>query len=228
MRHPLPLLTAEVSPLNLSKGHTLLLLQDLHDPFADPELGWMAQTSGSKVVTREFDEYFDTIRLIAPNISLVLSTMRRLGVPVAYSCLGYRGADEPSAWQRAIGWIWDLDGPHGAFPSGWRPQGSEPVFAKPGWGALANESLVTFLEQREIRNVVILGALFDFGIRHTCYELADRGIGSLVISDGVAALTRAGHAATAGNIAHGMTKLRSTAELLDLLQTMRSDGAVLI
>jgi nicotinamidase-related amidase len=102
------------------------------------------------------------------------------------------------------------------------------VFAKPGWGALANPAFARFLEQRGIENLVVTGAMFDFGIRQTCYELMDRGIGSLVVSDAVAPLTLAAHEHVAGNLAHGLVKLRSTAELLDLLAIMRRDGMVLV
>ena len=70
--------------------------------------------------------------------------------------------------------------------------------------------------------------VYDFGIRQTCYELTDLGVSSLVASDAVVALTHAGQSHTSGNLAHGLTKLRSTAEILDLLKVMESDGYVLV
>ena len=71
-------------------------------------------------------------------------------------------------------------------------------------------------------NLLVAGTMFDFGIRQTCYELADRGIGSLVVSDAVVPLTTAMQSPTAGSVAHGLTKLRTTAEVLDLLAVMRA------
>jgi hypothetical protein len=44
----------------------------------------------------------------------------------------------------------------------------------------------------------------------------------------VVPLTLAGQAATSGNLAHGLTKLRSTAEFLDLLTVLRREGSVLV
>ena len=73
------------------------------------------------------------------------------------------------------------------------------------------------LEERDIASIIVCGTLFEFGIRQTCAELADIGIGTLVVSDGVVALTHTAAAATSGDIAHGLTKLRTGAELLDLL-----------
>jgi pentatricopeptide repeat protein len=228
LRHPLPLLTREVRPLSLRPGATWLLLQDLHAPFADPDHGALMAMANRKVLAREFDEYTDGLRLVAPNVQRLVAAARAHGLSVVYSCLGYRDSDEPSAFQRATGWCWRLDGPEGAFPPAWRPAAGDPVFAKPGWGALANPDFARFLDERGVENLLIAGAMFDFGIRQTCYELMDRGLGSLVVSDAVAPLTLAAQGHVAGNLAHGLVKLRSTAEVLDLLDEMRREGSVLV
>jgi nicotinamidase-related amidase len=228
LRHPLPLLTREVRPIELRPGTAWLLLQDLHAPFGDPEDGALAQMAASKVVSREFDDYFDSLRLVAPNVGRLLHAARASGLSVVFSCLGHEPGEPPSAFQEATGWCWELGGPDGRFPAAWAPMDGEPVFAKPGWGALANPAFARFLEERVVANLLVAGTMLDFGIRQTCYELADRGIGSLVVSDAVVPLTLAAQGHTAGNIAHGLTKLRSTAEVLDLLAVLRREGSVLV
>jgi nicotinamidase-related amidase len=228
LRHPLTLLTREVRPLSLRPGATWLLIQDLHAPFADPDRGALMAMAARKVLDREFDEYIDALRLVAPNVERLVAATRAHGLGVVYSCLGYGGGEEPSSFQRSTGWCWRLDEPEGDFPPAWRPAAGEPVFAKPGWGALANPAFARFLEKRGIENLLVAGAMFDFGIRQTCYELMDRGRGVLVVSDAVAPLTLAGQGHVAGNLAHGLVKLRSTAEVLDLFAVMGEDGAVLV
>jgi nicotinamidase-related amidase len=228
LRHPLPLLTREVPRLTLQPGRTLLLVQDMHAPFADLENGALARQANAKIMSREFDEFSDGLRLIAPNIAAMVAAARESGLDVVFSCLGSEGGQQPSAFQIATGWSWRLDGPDGEFPAGWQPREGEPVFSKPGWGALANPAFGAFLESQSIQNLIVMGALFDFGIRQTCYELMDRGLGALVVSDAVVPLTLAAQGHVAGNLAHGMTKLRSTAELLDLLAVMRRNGEVLV
>lgn len=227
MRHPLTLLTREVRPLTLQPGQTWLLVQDLHTPFGDLESGALATAAARKVVSREFDEYTETLRLVAANVSRVIEEARRHRLGVAYSCLGHRPEEDPSAFQEATGWQWPVPGAK-EFPAAWRPRPEEPVFTKPGWGALADPAFVAFLEREGVANLVVIGAMLDFGIRQTCYELADRGFGCLVISDAVVPLTLAAQAHTTGNLAHGLTKLRSTAELVDLLAVMQRDGSVLV
>lgn len=228
MRHPLPLVTNAVRPFVLDRERTVLLLQDLHAPFADLEDGALMRTARRRGVTREFDEYAETVRLVMPVIGAVLAACRAWRIPVLYSCLGYRAGQQPSAFQRAAGWEYDLDGPDGGFPELLAPQPGEPVFDKPGWGALMNPALRRDLAERQVASVVVMGTLFEFGIRQTCAELADLGIGTLVVSDGVVALTRASASATAGDIAHGLTKLRSGAELLDLLARLETEEQVLV
>jgi nicotinamidase-related amidase len=228
LRHPLTLLTREVRPLSLRPGATWLLMQDLHAPFADLDHGALARMAAHKVVAREFDEHADALRLISPNVERLVAAARGHGLGVVYSCLGYEGGDEPSAFQQATGWCWRLDGPDGTVPAAWCPAPGESVFSKPGWGALANPAFARFLEEREVENLLVVGAMLDFGIRQTCYELMDRGLGSLVVSDAVAPLTLAAQGHVVGNLAHGLVKLRSTAEVLDLFAVMRREGTVLV
>jgi nicotinamidase-related amidase len=228
LRHPLTLLTHEVQPLTLRPGATWLLVQDLHRPFADLEHGALAETAVRKVVAQEFAEYAETLRLIEPNVARLLTAARDHGLGVVFSCLGIERGAEPSPFQRATGWCWRLDGPDGGFAAALQPAPGEPVFTKPGWGALANPAFAQFLEEREVENLLVVGAMFDFGIRQTCYELMDRGLGSLVVSDAVAPLTHAAQGHVAGNLAHGLVKLRSTAEVIDLFDVMRREGTVLV
>jgi nicotinamidase-related amidase len=200
----------------------------MHAPFADVENGALAKLVTRKVLARELDEYTDTLRLIAPNVARLVTAARDHGLGVVYACLGYENGEKPSAFQEATGWCWRLDGPDGAFPAAWSPAPGERVFAKPGWGALANPAFARFLAERGIENLIIVGAMYDFGIRQTCYELMDRGLGSIVVSDAVAPLTLVAQGHVSGNLAHGLVKLRSTAELIDLLAVMRREVEVLV
>ena len=181
-----------------------------------------------KVVSRELDEYTDALGLIEWNIERLLAAARDHDLGVVYSCLGYEGDTVPSAFQEATGWQWRLDGPDGAFPPAWQPAPGERVFAKPGWGRAGEPDVPSFLTEQGVENLLVVGAMFDFGIRQTCYELMDRGLGSLVISDAVAPLTEAAQGHVTGNLAHGLVKFRSTAEVLDLFAVMRRDGMVLV
>ena len=70
LRHPLTLVTKESRPITLTASNTCLLLHDLHAPFADPENGWLSRRVKEKVLSREFDEYFELLAIISQNIPL--------------------------------------------------------------------------------------------------------------------------------------------------------------
>jgi nicotinamidase-related amidase len=230
VRHPLTLLTNAVRPLAIQPEHAVLLLQDVHAPFADPDHGYLARKARAKVLLREFDEYFDTLRIVSPNFPKLIEAARKQRIKVMFSILGYAAGAEPSAFQQATGWEWDLSSPDGEFPPGWTPdpERGDAVFSKPGWSALGNAAFAERLDELRVEHVIVAGTMLEFGIVHTAYDLQGRGTGVLVVSDAVVALTYTGGRQASGSMAHGLIKLRSTAETLDLLARLDDEGAVLV
>ena len=145
-----------------------------------------------------------------------------------YVSLGIAPDQPASAFQEATGWRWPADGDDWGFPKAWQPLDGDRQFIKTSWGALTSAGVAAYLEEQEIESAIIAGTMFDYGIRETCGQLTDIGVASLIASDAVVALTSDGRTHTTGSIAHGLTKLRSTAEIMDLLATMRDAGAVLV
>jgi nicotinamidase-related amidase len=230
VRHPLTLLTNEVRPLSIQPDNTVLLLQDVHAPFADPDNGYLARKARAKVLLREFDEYFDTLRIVSPNFPKLIAAARTQRIKLMFSILGHPAGDEPSAFQRATGWAWDLSSADGAFPTDWTPdpERGDAVFSKPGWSAFGNAAFADRLDALRVEQVILAGTMLEFGIVQTAYDLQDRGTGVLVVSDAVVALTYTGGRQAAGSMAHGLIKLRSTAETLDLLARLDDEAAVLV
>lgn len=228
VRHPLTLVIKETLPLNITVDNTCLLLQDLHDPFTNVDNGWLVNKINQKVLMREFDEYYHLLALVRPNIPRILEAARNLGITVAYSCLGYGMFESPSLFQTATGLDWDLSGPLGRHPEEWRPRENEPVFSKPGWSAFTNTNFKTLLIRNDIKNVIIMGTMLDYGIRQTCIDLSDNGIQSLIVGDASCGLTDAGHIYTADAVAHGLVKIRNAGELLLLLKELEQKSSVLI
>lgn len=228
MRHPLTLLTDEVPAIRLAPGRTCLILQDVHNPLADAANGWLARRAREKVLIREFDEYFNMLDLVSGNFRVLAEVCRQSGLDVVYVSLGVPASGMASEFQRATGWNWEVGGSEWGFPDEWRPIEGDRTFVKPGWAALTSPELTDYLRDREVQSAIVAGTMYDYGIRETCYQLTDLGIASLVASDAVVALTHAGQSHTSGNLAHGLTKLRSTAEILDLLEVIDDEGHVLI
>lgn len=228
MRHPLPLLTNEVMPISMRLDNTCLLLQDVHVPFTDSENGWIAREATKKVVQREFDEYFAKVDTVISNCHSLLKQARQLNLLTVFTCFGYTPPALPSPLQRAMGWVWNLTEDSGDFPTVIQPLASEAIFPKPGWSSLSSSAFQTYVAEQEISNFILVGSLLDFGIQHTSYALADAGLSTLIISDAVSSLTDASDAPTRGNLGHGMTKFRTTAETILLLERLKDEKTVLI
>jgi nicotinamidase-related amidase len=226
MRHPLSLLTREVAPIALDRVHTALVLQDLHAPFTDASDGALAREARRRGVEREFDEYWSAVPDVLTNATRLLEAARDLGLRVHHVRMAHASGAEPSAFQRSMGWTWDVGGDDALVDERLAPRGDEGQHTKPGWGAWASPELRSALQRDGVRSVVLCGLPFDFGIRHSCFEFADAGLRTLVASDATAALTAAAEAPTRGNLAHGATKLRSAAEVLDLLERVPKEGTV--
>lgn len=225
MRHPLSLLTHEVPPLSLGKGRTVLLLQDLHRPFADIGEGWLARKANSLFVQREFSDYFDAIPTVVGNVVSLLKAARSVEIGVHH--VRWAVADgAPSNLQAAMGWAWMANEPEADFLEPIRPMAGELSHVKPGWGATGSPTLVRHLRERNIESIIIGGLPLDYGIRQTCFELADLGFRVLLVSDATAAFTTAARIPTQRNLAHGGTKLRSTSEVLRLLHRIDDDPCV--
>jgi len=214
--------------MSISKTNTILLLQDLHAPFADVSNGLLIKKAKAKVIMREFEEYVELVNQMTPNIPLMLNACREIGIPVIYSCLGIKGKEKLPPLLDAFGWDWDLQGPLGKFDPDWKPMDKEPVFVRGGWSALTNIEFLGLLENAKIANVLVMGTLLEYGIRQTTVELGDMDISSLIISDGTAALTRFSQDFTSDSIAHGLIKLRSTGEVLDILDRCKRESSVLV
>ena len=228
IRHPLPLLTKESKPMSIAKDNTVLLLQDLHVPFADVTHGLLIKHAKSKVLMGEFEEYVELISQMVPNIPLMLNACRAIDIPLIYSCLGINGNEKVSPLLEAFGWEWDLQGPLGKFNPEWEPMDKDPVFGRGGWSALTSKRFVRLLHNTGISNVLVMGTMLEYGIRQTAVELGDIGISSLIISDGTAALTRFSQDFTSDSIAHGLIKLRSTGETLAILDRCKTEPSVLV
>ncbi|MEZ4521449.1 MAG: isochorismatase family protein [Thermomicrobiales bacterium] len=228
MRHPLTRLTNDVPAIRLEPAHTCLILQDVHSPFADGVDGWLARKARDEALDREFDEYFETLDLVSGNFPVLAESCRRAGIEVVYACMALSPNPTHTALQEAMGWTWEVDGPDWRFPDRWQPADHDHIYVKEGWGALSSSGFTFHLVERAIHSVIIAGTMYDYGIRQTCYELADRSIASLVASDAVVATTNEAGSDTSGNLAHGLTKLRSTSEILDLLDIVKDQGYVLV
>lgn len=220
-RFPLTLLTGAVPPLALGRSGTLLLIQDAHAPFTDFVDGPLAREAARRFVLREFDEYTQALPAAVTQLRALVAAVRAAGIAVHHVTWATPPGEAPTPLTRAFGWTWP---PEPGFPDGLAPAPGDALHHKGGWGALTSATVRAAVAGME--TVILAGFPFDHGVRHTGAELADAGVAVLIAEDATAPLTFAGGAHTRGALAHGLTKLRSTAEIVDLLAGVNDLGRV--
>ena len=70
------------------------------------------------------------------------------------------------------------------------------------------------------------GNFLEYGILNTTFDLMNMGINTLIVSDAVTSLTYQANTFIKGSITHGLTKLRSTGETLELINNINANNLV--
>ena len=218
------LATPAIPPLLLSPHHTALLIQDMQCNLVHPEYG-LGQVSATRGVSLEFEEYFHQLHRVVGNIGLLRKAAMAHGIMVVYTGLAQPPDGAPSSLQRALG----LCAPQGDDQSqilpGLAPDPPQRIFYRRGFNAFHETALLAFLRDGGITNLLVTGVITEFGIRATAGSAQDLGFGPLIVSDATASLTQATQTRTLQEMAYGLTKVRSTGELLTYLDEMaEQDG----
>lgn len=228
IRHPLTLITRATRPIIVRPNNTCFLMQDLNFPFTNIQEGWVGSKAKRKEVIGEFDDYFSMIDRIQSNVTAILSTARNTGIKVLYSCLGYYDYESPSPFQKAIGGDWNLEGIAATHFQDWQPKPTEIMLSKPGWGASGNPYFMEYMAEQKIENVVIVGSMFGLGVRQTSIEMADKGLAVLIASDAITDVSYSELQTGLLGIAHGLIKVRSSGEIVDIMERMNDYGEVVV
>lgn len=131
---------------------------------------------------------FDRIeKLIVPNIRKLLDAWRAAKAPVVYLKVGSRKADlsdAPPHLRRFFEITNNFAGsPENEIVEELAPQPDEPVVFKNTMGAFASSDLGETFERLRVKTAVYVGVSTNNCVDTTAREAADRGYGSILVSD---------------------------------------------
>ena len=109
-----------------------------------------------------------------------------------------------------------------------KPKKNDLIFSKGFWSSASNVTFVKYLKKRKISNVIISGNFLEYGILNTTFDLMNMGINTLIVSDAVTSLTYQANTFIKGSITHGLTKLRSTGETIELINDLNTNNQVIL
>ncbi len=222
-RTPLTLATPAIPPLLLLPHNTALLIQDMQQSLTHPEYG-LGHTSTHRGVAQEFTEYYRQLDTVRENIRRLKDVWAMQGMTVVYTCMAQAVDQPPSPLQRALGLLAPQGHEESRLATGLAPEGAQRIFYKRGLNAFVDTDLHDFLKEAAVVNLVVVGVITEFGIRASVSTAQDLGLCPLVISDATAALTQATQTRTLQEIAYGLTKVRSTGEVIAYIEEMEERG----
>jgi nicotinamidase-related amidase len=226
-RVPFTLATRSVPRIAIRAENTALLVLDMQRYFADPEGGYN-KVARDRGVEREYTDYYVHVSLIIPNIQSLIALARKHGMPVIYTQFAYLDPSDVSLLQKSLGITISCDDPEAEILPAVEPGKDDPVIVKTGLSAFSNPALEEELRARGIENLILTGVMTEFSVRATVYSALDLGFRPIIVSDGCAGITRETHGGVTSEMTFGMTKVRTTGEILRYAKELEFDDVVLI
>lgn len=103
-------------------------------------------------------------------------------------------------------------------------EATDIVITKRQWGAFYGTELDQLLRRRGIRTLVLGGIVTNFGVESTARAAHDRGYALVFAEDAMSGITAEAHEFACRNTFRVMGRVRTTRELIDLLQAGTGDA----
>ncbi len=226
-RVPFTLATRSVPRVAIRAENTALLILDMQRYFADPD-GGFNRIARDRGIEREYTDFYDHAKMIVPNIQRLIELARKHKMPVLYTQFAYSDPSQVSLLQKSLGIVLGCDDPEAAILPSLEPGEDDSVVAKTGFSAFSNPVLEEELRVRAIENLFITGVMTEFSVRATVFSALDLGFRPIIVSDGCAGITRETHAGVTSEMTFGMTKVRTTGEILRYTKELEFDDVVLV
>ena len=226
-RVPLTLATQAIPPICMRPDNTALLIQDMQYSLVDPAFG-LGRAARERGIPMEFQPYYEQAKSIIGNIARLKARMTDAGMPTIYSRLAHEAGEHPSRLQRALGLTDAALEQESQVVSALEPGDEDVILCRRGFDAFNDTRLREILGEMGIENLVLTGVITEFGIRSSAATAQDFGFHPLVVSDATASMTYETQSRTLGEISYGLTKVRSTGELMVYLDEMMQTGVKVI
>jgi nicotinamidase-related amidase len=174
-------------PVPVDAGDTALVVVDMQYASGSRHHGLGALlASQGKLAEAEY-RFARIENLIIPHTRKLLAAFRAAGSPVVYLTVGAHKADYSDAPPHVRGFFQACNNHAGSFENGivegLRPLPGDPVVAKNTMGAFASTDLGAVFDRLGVKTAVYVGVSTNNCVDTTAREAADRGYGSILVSD---------------------------------------------
>jgi nicotinamidase-related amidase len=187
----------------------------------DQGLGRIANERG---IMHEFDEYYAQADAAMHNMARLVGACRLNGIRVIYTVLNSERPDRSdlSRQLRVSGLPIPVGVPAADIRPEVAPAPEDLVLPRGTYSPFAGTDLTTVLRKAHIDTIVLAGMLADISVAMTAREAADRDFGVIVVWDASASETLDWHESTKTGIAGGLIRIRSTRQVIGMLEGTRS------
>jgi nicotinamidase-related amidase len=212
---PLP----EVRPL---RKNTALLIVDMQYLDAHKDHGLFIGARG-KGVGKALDYYRHRLEIIVPNIVKLQKVFRQKKMEIIQTKIESLTLDgrERSRGHKAKGIFAPKGSKDGEILEELKPQENEIVLPKTASGVFNATAIDQLLRNLGIENLVVTGVVTNNCVENAVRDACDRGYAVILVEDGCAAVTEELHAAAVRAMKDHFAKVKSTAEVIRLLNRIR-------
>ena len=220
IKQPFNLLFNPLPKLDLSIENTVLIILDVQR-LTISKSGTIAILAREKGVLGELNEYFELVRIMIPNIRLLIGKCRELGIQIIFTRLASHtktGRDmSVQNKARGIGLTMDSDDSH--FTKDLIPEPGDLIIDKVCDNPFNCTELGHILKNLRVKNLILCGVRTPGYLNTTAFDAADRGFGVIIVPDACAGGVRESKQYLTG----GLIRLRPTSNMLELLAPL-SEG----
>lgn len=192
---------AAMNDIPLNPQTSALLIVDLQNASADPNLGWVPamEAAGHGEIMHSYLERVN--ETVLPNVRRLQEAFRDVGAPVIFLTVGTivgDFSDMAPRFQRSLR-FWEQQGipapyskngtPEMAVLEAIAPQPGEPVITKTGYSGFTSSPLESVLHSRNVRELAVCGVATEACVESTLRAAVDRGFDCVLVEDACASMT---------------------------------------
>ena len=218
IQNPLLRLLKPLPEVRLKRKNTALLIVDMQYLDAHKDYGIFLNAK-QKGAESALDYYRDRLQVIVPNIAKLQKVFRQKKMEILQTKIESLTLDgrERSRGHKAKGIFAPKGSKDGEILRELKPRENEIVLPKTASGVFNSTAIDQILRNLGIENLIVTGVVTNNCVENAVRDACDRGFAVILVEDGCAAVTEELHAAAVRAMKDHFAKVKSTAEVMRLL-----------
>jgi len=206
----------------MKRGNTALLIVDMQYLDAHKDYG-MFLNARQKGALNALNYYRDRLDVIVPNIARLQNAFRKKGMEVIQTKIASLTLDgrERSRGHRDKGIFAPKGSKDAEILEELQPTENEIVLPKTASGVFNSTAVDQILRNLGIENLVVTGVVTNNCVENAVRDACDRGAAVVLVEDGCGAVSEEIHLAALRAMCDHFAKIKTTAEVLRSLRTIR-------